>query len=738
MDGITKFYLINYNNLCCIGWAYVLYNAVLYIFNRPEGLAKFVIPVMPVLLWVQMAAIGEIFHSYLGIVRSPTSVVFKQVSSRVIVLLFLSYSYEAQISLGAGLMVLSWALVEVPRYAFYLCAVISGDATKGTPYWLFWLRYTLFIVLYPSGITGEILVYFVALNDPSIKHVLKGYEQILWGVVLFVYLMGSPVMIINMAMNRKNAFKKRFAKPPPPARGLVFPLDAKGTRSSTQPGKEVLGAALGSLNPEKADKLRNDKKWRFGYVKHFRALVEEQCKSPEAALKAARAGLDKAYDLFEFISEDGSTTQSLKEAMAKPAKQQFLTGFVKGEAPSANMEEMEVPYKNENLKGEDLKRQVKEWVSKGIIEGSAGDAISRCVDHPEWIKDIKKYYFCLLGAGSAMGPFEILMSLGANVIAIDLDRPKIWKRLLSITRNSSGTLTFPLKDDVPSKDCDQLAKVAGCNLFTQTPMIRDWLLSLYPDKPIVIGSYAYLDGAAHVQVSLAMDAICKDMTEKRQNTSLAYLCTPTDLHLIPKEASEASLQNFKHFSSRIFCKLMRLLNPNYLVKNALQPISTDADDLYMVNGLAVAQGPNYALAKRLQHWRAIIAHQNNIVSSNIAPSTSTVSVVHNRQFAWAYEGMPYFTPFEIFKPDSSNAVMTALLFNDLFYSNSVSNNSNKLQNPNQLFQFGSFHGGAWRCAYQVGSIGEASVAVFFISILKPYLFIILAVAGAVLAKLYLS
>ena len=83
----------------------------------------------------------------------------------------------------------------------------------------------------------------------------------------------------------------------------------------------------------------------------------------------------------------------------------------------------------------------------------------------------------------------------------------------------------------------------------------------------------------------------------------------------------------------------------------------------LVNGISVAQGPNYALAKRMQHCRAIIARSKGcIVSSNIAPSTSTVSVVHNRTFAWAYEGMPYFEPYEIFAPETSNAVMSAILF----------------------------------------------------------------------------
>ena len=62
----------------------------------------------------------------------------------------------------------------------------------------------------------------------------------------------------------------------------------------------------------------------------------------------------------------------------------------------------------------------------------------------------------------------------------------------------------------------------------------------------------------------------------------------------------------------------------------------------------VAQGPNYALAKRLQHWRAALAHsQGHTVCSNVAPSTATKSVVHNAQFAAAYGGMHHFAPMEV-------------------------------------------------------------------------------------------
>jgi len=124
-----------------------------------------------------------------------------------------------------------------------------------------------------------------------------------------------------------------------------------------------------------------------------------------------------------------------------------------------------------------------------------------------------------------------------------------------------------------------------------------------------------------------------------------------------------------------------------------------------------------------------------IVSSNIAPATSTASVVHKREFAWAYEGMPYFKPYEIFAPNSSNAVMTALLFFDLNDKSSAGNPNTKLNNPNQLFSYGSFNGGAWRCAYEVDSIGEASVFVYFGRVAKPYVSVVVG-AGAVAAAYF--
>lgn len=182
--------------------------------------------------------------------------------------------------------------------------------------------------------------------------------------------------------------------------------------------------------------------------------------------------------------------------------------------------------------------------------------------------------------------------------------------------------------------------------------------------------------------------------------------------------------------------IVRILSSGRLLKkNAKDPVSGAGGDFYMINGVSIAQGPNYILAKRMQHWRAVIARSKGcIVSSNIAPATSTKSVTQNRTFAWAYEGMPYFKPYEIFPPETSNAVMSAILFSDLNDPKRASSPKTSLKNPNQLFSEGSFHGGNWRCAFEVDSIGETSVLIYFSRIAAPYVVGLTVVAAGVAMK----
>ena len=62
----------------------------------------------------------------------------------------------------------------------------------------------------------------------------------------------------------------------------------------------------------------------------------------------------------------------------------------------------------------------------------------------------------------------------------------------------------------------------------------------------------------------------------------------------------------------------------------------------------------------MQHWRAQLEFEAGaVVSSMVAPSTATLSVIHNKTFAWAYGGMPYFK-YELFKQETNHSYQLLL------------------------------------------------------------------------------
>ena len=233
-----------------------------------------------------------------------------------------------------------------------------------------------------------------------------------------------------------------------------------------------------------------------------------------------------------------------------------------------------------------------------------------------------------------------------------------------------------------------------------------------------VGNYTYLDGDLHVKLSLCSDAIISGLIKANgSKTSVAFLCTPTDLHVIPDEAYNAAKANASVLSHPLafFAEkwIQVVTGFKFLKSNVMKPMH----GVKLVDGISVAQGPNYALAKRMQHWRAMISFDAGCtVSSNIAPSTATISVTSNKMFARAYIGMPFFTPYEIFQQETTNAVMCAMLLHDSQNTEGSAFPANKdkygIDNPIKLFSHGGFHGGVWRSAYTVDSIGAPSVIIW--------------------------
>jgi len=497
--------------------------------------------------------------------------------------------------------------------------------------------------------------------------------------------------------------------PPRVEAGVLFPKK-DGRRSTQGFGRECIGAALEPLSAEAAESARNARNWRWGYVKHFVKMVSLSCKSSDAAYQSAEAGLAYVNKNFEFVR--AGKTMTLSEGMRCTDKGYF-SAIIKGTAKAS----FAMPYKGQQLNEKEIASQIDRWVADGVIEQDAGDAVKSFLHTPAKLRQelFKEYYFCMLGAGSAMGPFELLMKLGATVVAVDLDRPNIWKRLVTTAKRGAGTLIFPTRKPQSDITTDgELYALSGTNLITHTPEIANWLVDGFADRNLLIGAYAYLNGELFVRVSVAMDAIIQNVIDRRKNLpAIAYLCTPTNLHCVRKEAyCDAAI---KYENRALWKSVFSLLGKNFLKRALCDAVQTDdGHNMTFENHVSAVQGPNYLLAKRIQIWRSILAKREGcIVSSNVAPSTATISVTQNKSIALAYKGMHNFG-IEVFQQSTTNALMAALLLHDLLDKASPANPAVKLVHPLELQARNACHGGAQRCGEGLGTIGEAAAALYIL------------------------
>ena len=518
---------------------------------------------------------------------------------------------------------------------------------------------------------------------------------------------------------------------------MVFPKDASGKRSTMGLNCEVFAASLDSTDAAAAKATRADAaKWRRKYAKHVVANVEVSARSREAAVQVAQDGLRHLHSALLF-ERDGSEVP-LDEAMAKftDSRSTLESMTVTGLGRAGGGVPLAVPYKGKELRGDSLRAQIEQWVKGGQCELDTGAALLAAVDNPSWCADISDRTFVLLGASSAMGPLPLLLQLGAHVVAVDIDRAAVWEKILTAALESPGKLTFPMRRplEVPgpptvanAEDIAAAAAVAGCNLLTETPEIRSWLLNTLPeDSKVVLNCLAYLDGGDFVRISAAMDAIAAALTESRPNTTLAFLCTPTDAHLVPSTARAAAARNFR--SLGLFASAFKLwpgLPTNArraVLQNDGDPSNPkDRSQVFICDAIVPQQGPNYILAKRIQHWRCVVASAAGTnCSASIAPATSTKSVLSNKAASALYRGLPSFKPMEVFEEGTSRALMGMLLIHDLCNAQA---SSTKLQQPLELFARTAFHGGAWRCGVKFGALGIPATVIACLKayLVRPYL-----------------
>ena len=101
------------------------------------------------------------------LVRSSVVNNLTQIMSRISVLwiyfdMLTAQDESAKGTIGFPMLLFAWTITEIIRYTFYAQSLLDIVSDS-----LVWCRYSFFIILYPLGVAGELLVILASL--PSIR-----------------------------------------------------------------------------------------------------------------------------------------------------------------------------------------------------------------------------------------------------------------------------------------------------------------------------------------------------------------------------------------------------------------------------------------------------------------------------------------------------------------------------------------------------------------------------------------
>ncbi len=309
--------------------------------------------------------------------------------------------------------------------------------------------------------------------------------------------------------------------------GVLFPAGPDGRRSSGATGQAVWAQAVAGTDPDLARRVSGQADWRSGYLDAVVAHTAAAARSAPASVQVARAGLAALAERMVLVR--GGGTAPLADGLPAPAEP-LLATTLRGQGE--RVRELVVPYRGQELRGDALRRQVDAWADRGVVEPSCAQALHAVLDAPEQL-DLSDRAFALLGAGAELGPLGPLSQWGAHVVAVDVPSATVWDRVRATAAAGSGTLTCPGGPQ------------PGVDLLTCAPEVAAFLRTAADGLPLTVGSYAYADGARHVQLAAASDAVVARLLRERPGAGYAELATPTDAFAVPEPVVAEARRRFR-------------------------------------------------------------------------------------------------------------------------------------------------------------------------------------------------
>ncbi|XP_030377866.1 very-long-chain (3R)-3-hydroxyacyl-CoA dehydratase 3 [Scaptodrosophila lebanonensis] len=220
-EHTKKVYMIFYNLAMFVGYLYImLVMLVLYYRDGENSIPKTYANVGQAFKFCQLLQYLEVLHPIFGYTKGSPLVPFFQISGRNFVL-FLMIELEPRMQTKPVVfyVFMIWSLVELVRYPYYLTILLKREQGLLT-----WLRYTIWIPLYPMGIVCEGII--ILRSIPYIEETQRFSVQMpnkwnsTFDMVTFlkVYLLlltlpGSYMVMSHMAKLRAKKLGRGRAKP---------------------------------------------------------------------------------------------------------------------------------------------------------------------------------------------------------------------------------------------------------------------------------------------------------------------------------------------------------------------------------------------------------------------------------------------------------------------------------------------------------------------------------------------
>uniref|UniRef100_A0A3Q3VRB7 Very-long-chain (3R)-3-hydroxyacyl-CoA dehydratase n=1 Tax=Mola mola TaxID=94237 RepID=A0A3Q3VRB7_MOLML len=152
LDDYKTGFLFVYNLVQFLGFSWIFVNMTVRLFMFGKGsLYDTFHTISDVMFFCQILAAAEVFNAAFGIVRTGVIPTLIQVVGRNFILFIIFGSVEEMHSQPVVFFVFYlWSAIEIFRYPFYMLGCFNTE-------WkiLTWLRYTVWIPLYPLGVIAE-------------------------------------------------------------------------------------------------------------------------------------------------------------------------------------------------------------------------------------------------------------------------------------------------------------------------------------------------------------------------------------------------------------------------------------------------------------------------------------------------------------------------------------------------------------------------------------------------------